>query len=84
MDKIALVCVNCKKVDLGNGIWSNINDQTSDVIKDSICPECCHQRFPHLYSDYEKPNNHLKGASKLFSYFSGIFNKRIKVHRINH
>mgnify|MGYP001824761514 CR=1 FL=1 len=83
MEKIELVCVNCKKINPGNGIWSNTIGQTSGVEKDSICPECCHQRFPHLYSDYEKPINNLKGASRLFSYFFRYF-KRNKFLRINH
>jgi hypothetical protein len=56
MDKIKLVCVSCRNVDPGDGKWLTPNHQIVGELQDSLCPDCCHQRFPQFYSDFIKPS----------------------------
>jgi hypothetical protein len=55
MDGVELVCVSCRKVDCGNGVWSTLDNPSSGEQKNSLCPECCRQRFPQFYSDFKRP-----------------------------
>ena len=46
-----LVCVICKKVDHGNGIWAFPDRQLIWVKEDSLCPECSQERFSQIYGE---------------------------------
>ena len=54
MDKINLVCVSCRKVNIGDGKWLTPKNQIVGEQQGSLCPDCCHKRFPQFYSDFEK------------------------------
>ena len=56
MGKIELECSCCKKVDNGTGVWSTPQNQLTAERKIGLCPDCCRQRFPQFYSDYQKPH----------------------------
>lgn len=73
MEKIEMVCACCQRVDSGNGVWLVPTDQSTTEPKRGLCPECCHQRFPQFYSDYNKRVKHRKGFGRFFSSFNGIF-----------
>ena len=55
MDKVELVCVSCRKVDCGNGVWSIPDRQSAHGQNNSLCPDCCRHRFPQFYSDFKPP-----------------------------
>jgi DNA-directed RNA polymerase subunit RPC12/RpoP len=56
MRDIELVCVTCGKVDLGNGIWSDIDSQSKRKKRKGLCPDCSLKRFPQFYDDYKSNN----------------------------
>ena len=58
MEPIETVCALCKRVDRGNGVWSSPTHQPAAEHRTGLCSDCCHQRFPQFYSDYEKPVRH--------------------------
>lgn len=67
MDKVELVCVSCQKVDHGNGVWSTLNNQSARNQKNSLCPDCCHLRFPQFYSDFKKPAQRRPGVNGMLA-----------------
>ena len=69
MDKINLVCVSCRKVNPGDGKWLTPKNQIVGELQDSLCPDCCHQRFPQFYSDFIKPS---KQKSKWLSFLPNL------------
>ena len=51
----SFICISCGRINFEGGEWSEIvSDSPSDVIK-VLCPNCSHEPFPRLYSDFEKP-----------------------------
>jgi hypothetical protein len=56
MGKIELECSCCKKVDNGAGVWSPPQHPLATERRVGLCPDCCRQRFPQFYSDYQKPH----------------------------
>lgn len=71
MQDIQRICVSCKKVDFGNGIWMHCAGQLDSLPKESLCPECCRKRFPQFYSDYQRPAK--RGIGKLLSSMWNLF-----------
>lgn len=67
MSKIKLVCVDCKKVDLGDGIWLEADNPEELELSNALCPDCCHSRFPAFYSDYEEPVKRMFGVTNMLS-----------------
>ena len=61
------ICVICKKACCGHGVWSKPIDEPALFSINSICPDCCHKRYPHFYDDYEKPEGKLKKIRSLFA-----------------
>jgi hypothetical protein len=49
------LCVACKKLDCGDGIWLHPAGRQAGIYKDSLCPDCCRARFPQFYSDCPTP-----------------------------
>jgi len=84
MDKVELVCVFCKKVDSGDGVWSNPDSYSTYEQKNSLCPDCCHLRFPRFYSDFKRHVKRRVKASRLqssladFRKISNQFNALVK------
>ena len=72
MGSVDLVCVSCGKVDCGNGVWSAIDNQSSGQQKNSLCPECCRQRFPQFYSDFKRPVKRKPAVGGMLSTLSNF------------
>ena len=66
------ICTICKKIDNGGGTWSEFNEEAPKDLVTTLCPECCHERFPQFYSDFEEPKERFKKK------FSGLFNSKSK------
>ena len=74
MPRSRFICTCCKKADCGDGVWSKLTDEPApDIIVNVICPDCCHERFPQFYSDYEKPEGNF--SRKIFR---GLIGRRDK------
>jgi hypothetical protein len=67
MLKSKKVCVVCQKIDGGDGIWTKPTDEYQVPLRNSLCPECCYQRFPQFYSDYQPPISRLKRIPRVLS-----------------
>ena len=70
--KIVSICTACKKMDCGDGTWSELHEEAPEDAVTALCPDCCHERFPQLYSDYEKPEG------RLIKKFTGLFSSKSK------
>jgi hypothetical protein len=66
------ICTTCKKIDYGDGTWSELNEGSPKDVATTLCPDCCHERFPQFYSDYEEPKERFRKI------FSGLFNSKSK------
>jgi hypothetical protein len=65
--KVILICIICKKIDIGEGAWSTLNGAAPKDAVNALCPNCSHERFPQFYIDYEKPERRFrKRISRLF------------------
>ena len=74
MNEQILICMSCNKIENENGVWLDSESSLTDAQANSLCPECCHEKFPQFYSDYKKPkssNSSLKDIlSKIACYIS--------------
>ncbi len=57
METVKLVCISCRKINYGDGTWSNPAVKLPSDLVNSLCSDCSHQRFPKFYSDYEPPKD---------------------------
>jgi hypothetical protein len=71
--KITLICTICNKIDYGDGTWSNLNEKSPKDLATALCPDCCYERFPQFYSDYEDPKERFR---KKFSSLLSLKSKR--------
>jgi len=58
-EDIKLICTSCGKIEYGDGHWTEPDGTVQSDLVTALCSECSHKRFPHLYSDYEKPEESL-------------------------
>ena len=66
--KVLFICTVCKKINFGDGVWSNLNETAPKNAVTALCPNCSHERFPQFYSDYENPEGRFrKKMSDVFS-----------------
>ena len=56
-------------MDYGDGTWSDLNEEAPKDVVTALCPDCCHERFPQFYSDYEEPKERFRKK------FSGLLKK---------
>jgi len=70
---IIFICTTCKKIENGDGTWSQFTGEAPKDAVTALCPDCSHERFPQFYSDYEKPKRRI---GKKFSGMFGVKSKR--------
>lgn len=73
MNSVKLVCVDCKKVDGGDGVWLETHNHADLELTNALCPDCCRTRFPNFYSDYEEPAKHGFGVSGMLSALKKLY-----------
>ena len=70
-DYMERICVYCKRIECGDGVWFTAAGQSNPTWQECLCPECCRKRFPQFYSDYEQPAKTVVGG--LLARFTRIF-----------
>lgn len=81
MDEAEQVCTACNKVAHGDGTWTTPKTHSQGKQINSLCPDCCHQRFPQFYSDYEEPTKRKDRLTGMLTSMAKQFRSGFNWHR---
>lgn len=55
MESVVSVCVTCRRIDRGDGVWRDRIKPSEGKGRNTICPECGRKSYPQFYEENEEP-----------------------------